>query len=219
MARLRGYDIPHKALRNAISQVIVRAGNTDYSNAEETGLLAGHAAEIFNMLHKHAEDENNVVLAELNSRAPGAANDNMEDHERIEAIQSQLEKAIIDIHNEVKAGKDMHEEGHLFYRQLSDFYADYLGHMAEEESTIQQLLWDHFTDEELIGHRIKIMGNMRPEQFLVWIKYILPALNQRERIGLLSGFKASAPAPFYSQALETARPAMDEKEWLKLMEI
>lgn len=219
MSRLRGYDIPHKALRNAISQVITRAGNTDYSSLEETTLLAEHASEVFAMLHKHADDENEVVLKELNERVPGAANDNMEDHVRIEANQAKLESAIAYIHASVKDGKDMHEDGHKFYQELSAYYSDYLNHMAEEESEIQQLLWDNFNDDELIQHRIKIMARMQPGQLLTWMKYILPALNQRERIGLLSGFKASAPEAFYNQALETARPEMEESVWLKMQEI
>lgn len=219
MSRLRGYDIPHKALRNAISQVINRAGNTDYSNLEETTLLAEHAREVFGMLHHHAEDENNVVLSELNERVPGAANDNMEDHVRIEANQARLESAIAYIHACVKDGKDMHEDGHKFYTELSAYYSDYLQHMAEEETEIQQLLWDNFTDEELIQHRIRIMARMQPGQLLTWMKYILPALNQRERIGLLTGFKASAPEAFYNQALETARTEMEETDWLKMLAI
>ena len=77
-----------------------------------------------------------------------------------------------------------------------------------EESRMNPLIWNHFTDEELMEVHGTIMSKLVPEQIVLLFKYIVPALNPMERNIILSGFKANAPEEFFNQVLNVIREEM-----------
>ena len=74
-------------------------------------------------------------------------------------------------------------------------------HIDGEDTELEPIMQEHFTDEELIGHQIEIMKEMSFETLLLWFKYIVPARRPSENAQVLSGFKASAPAEAYEQVM------------------
>jgi hypothetical protein len=214
--RLKSYDIPHKALRNALSQLSLLAGKTDFSNKKEVEQLYHLGSDVFMMLNKHAEDENVVVLADLESRCPGASKHDTEDHTSLHVTQHQLEELLNKIHSDAQAGKNVTADGEEFYLAFSEYHSIYLEHTAEEERITQPLLWKYFTDEELIGHRGRIMSTMPPEMLLKWFRFILPAQNPMERAAMLTGVKQMAPPPFFAQIMELAQKVLSPQELEKL---
>ena len=86
------YEVPHKAIRNALSQLTLMSGNTDYNDNKELEKLQNSFKEIFEMLDVHAAHENNVTLKHLESKIGGSSIHDMEDHEKIEAGMRALEK-------------------------------------------------------------------------------------------------------------------------------
>lgn len=217
MGRIKSYDVPHKGLRNALCQVQTLAGNTDYANANEVERLYRLSEDVFKILNIHADEENDVVLAELEERCPGASKYDVDDHERIHVVMDTLENLLAKIYSQSKAGVDSTEDGEEFYLAFSEFHGIYLEHTAEEERVTQPLLWKNFTDEELAGHRGKIMARNPPETLLIWFKFVLPAMSHKERVGLFSGFKKMAPPAFYSEGLAVVKQVLTEIEFSKLI--
>jgi hypothetical protein len=73
-----------------------------------------------------------------------------------------------------------------------------------------------FTDEELMSHRGRIMSKMLPQFLLLWIRFIIPAQNPGERVGLLSGFKKMAPPAFFQEVMEVIKKVLTETEYKSL---
>ena len=217
MNRMKTYDVPHKGIRNALSQLALLAGNTDYSNHHEVEKLYQLGNEVFRILTIHANDENDISLAELENLQSGASKHDRDEHITLHKLQNHLEELLFSIFSESNEGKDCGEKGSEFYFLLNEFYGKYLLHIAEEESVTQLLLWKHFTDQELAGHRVKIMGKHPPETLFLWFKFVIPAQNHQERVGLLSGFKKMAPVPFFNQGMEVIQKVLTENEYQKLM--
>jgi hypothetical protein len=213
MNRTKSYDVPHKGLRNALSQLLLLAGRTDYSNLQEVGALYHMGIDVFKILTIHATDENEVTLAELETRCPGCAQHDMDDHEEIHIAQDNLEKLLLKIYSDSKQGNDVTEDGAEFYLAFSEFMGKYLEHTAEEERVTQPLLWRHFTDEELAAHRGKIMAKNPPETLLIWFRFVIPAQSHNERTGLLTGFKKMAPAAFFDQGMEVIKQYIPANEF------
>src|SRR5665213_2274260 len=115
MSRMKSYDVPHKGLRNALSQLQLLAGKTDYSNHQEVEQLYKLGEDIFKILTIHATDENEVTLAELEQRCPGCSQHDIDDHEEIHLTQDNLEKLLAKIYNSSKAGQDVTADGEEFY--------------------------------------------------------------------------------------------------------
>lgn len=213
---MKSYDVPHKGLRNALSQLQLLAGKTDYSSPDEVKQLYHLGEDVFKILTLHATDENEVTLAELEKRCPGAAQHDIEDHEHIHLTQDKLEKLLATLYAKSKAGQDVREEGAEFYLAFSEFHGTYLEHTAEEERITQPLLWKYFSDEELAAHRGKIMAKNPPQTLLIWFKFVLPAQSHPERVGLLSGFKKMAPDAFFQEGMQVIQRVLTEAEFMAL---
>ncbi|MDP4283694.1 MAG: hypothetical protein Q8891_04685 [Bacteroidota bacterium] len=213
MNRPKVYDVPHKALRNALSQLSLLAGKTNYSDQQEVKQFYKLGEDVFKMLTIHANDENEVTLAELEERCPGSSQNDLDDHVQIHLAQDKLEKLLSKIYNNSKSGMDTTEDGAEFYLAFSEFHGEYLEHSAAEERVTQPLLWKYFTDEELAAHRGKIMAKIPPRSLLTWFRFIVPAQSSNERIGLLTGLKAMAPPTFFNEAMEVIKQVLTEKEF------
>lgn len=216
MKRMKLYDVPHKGLRNALSQVQYLAGKTDYSDQHEVEQLYKLGEAVFKILTIHASDENEVTLAALEQLCPGCSQHDMEDHEQIHIAQEKLERLLERIYTNSKAEQDVTEDGEEFYLAFSEFHASYLEHTAEEERVTQPMLWKHFTDEEVAAHRRKIMAKNPPQTLLTWFRFVIPSQSHKERVGLLTGFKKMAPAPFFNEGMQVIQHVLTEKEFDRL---
>jgi hypothetical protein len=215
--RMKTFDVPHKGIRNGLSQLSLLSGMTNYSNRMEVERLNKLGKEVFLLLNTHAQDENDVSLKHLEEKMRGASHHDVEEHIRLHVMQSRLEKMLEDIYsnNERNNTSDLGSE---FYTSLADFHSEYLHHMSEEERITQQLLWDNFTDEELSGHRAEIMKNLPTSTLLLWFKFVAPAQSHLERVNLFKVFKQNTPAGLFQQVKDVLRSALNESEFEELME-
>lgn len=216
MNRMKPYDLPHKGLRNALSQLQLLAGKTDYTNLSEVDKLYGLGKDVFALLNIHAEDENDITLAELEKRCPGCSDHDREDHEKLEKEQAALENLLSSIYSNVKEGNKVDSEGAEFYLLFSEYHAQYLLHTAEEERVTQAALYKHFTDEELGEFRTRIMKKNPPETLLLWFRYVVPAQSPAERIGLLKGFKMMATPELFSKGMNVIEKELSSNEFSEL---
>jgi hypothetical protein len=210
------YEVPHKAIRNALSQFSLLAGSTDYNDKSEMDKLKNLADDIFIMLDNHAKHENNVPLKYLEQKLSGSSVHDKEDHARIESEMYKLEEALKDLHERSGKGEDLRYPGNDFYVQLSDFHAQYLQHMLEEERETQPLLWKNFTDEELLQQETEIRSAIAPEEMLMWAKYMFPAFSNSARIEMLRSIAAAAPPQFYEAVMKVAESVLAADVFKKL---
>lgn len=217
MKRMKLYDVPHKGLRNALSQLSLLAGNTDYTNQYETENLYKLGISVFTILNIHASDEDEITLTSLEERCPCCSEHDTEDHKKIHHAQQQLERMLASLCNDTLTNEQKTEAGAEFYLSLSEFHAMYLLHTAEEERITQPLLWEHFSDDELAAHRARIMSKNPPETLLTWFRFVIPAQSHTERIGLLSGFKKMASPDFYRKGMEVIEEVLPERVFKKLV--
>jgi hypothetical protein len=213
---MKTYEAPHKGLRNALSQLQLLSGKTDFDNITEVQRLYAMGQEVFNILDIHADDENEVTLAELEKRCPGCSGHDLADHRMLEFEQQSLKGFLSEIYSQVSRGQNVSGLGAEYYLLLSKYYGGYLLHLNEEETITQLLLWKHFTDEELAEHRVRIMGRNPPETLLIWLRFIIPAQSPAERVPFLAGFKKVASGTLFNQALEVIRQELSGEEFSAL---
>lgn len=213
MNRMKPYDIPHKALRNALAQLTVLCGKTNYSNPGEVESLYKLAMDVFEMLTSHHTDENEVTLAELEKRCPGCSRHDREDHVKIHAEQEILEKLISKIVTNSAAEEELTDYRYEFYLAVSEFHGKYLEHIAHEERVTQLILWQYFTDEELMSFSAKIMASISPPSMMKWFRFIIPAQSHPERVVFLSRFKESVPEPVFIQGMNVISQVLTPDEF------
>ena len=211
MATIRSFAAPHKGLRNVISKFSFRLGNTDFTNPAALQSLKGLGNEMFTLLNDHVHTENDYTLRHLEERVPGASSHDRDDHEKLDAVQGDLQR-----HLEKLNGEESADGVHAFYLKFALFQSEYLEHINEEETVTEVLLQKHFTDEEFIQHRLEIMKKLAPDMLTLWLKYVIPAQRIDESIGMLAGLKANAPDPFFNQVMSTIKSEMEQERYQEL---
>lgn len=186
-------------------------GSIDVGNPSQLSGLKDLGHELFTLLTHHAHTENEYTLKQLEERARGASEHDRHDHERLELIQQALEDQLSGL-----TGNESSDAIHLFYLNVSWFQSQYLAHIFEEETVTELLLQHHFTDEELIQHRISVMQSFEIPMLLLWLKYMIPAQRDEENLAMLSGLKAHAPKEVMDRVMTTIQPELEADRFQRL---
>lgn len=214
--RFSSFSTPHKGIRNFLSQLSLHAGSCDYSDPQDIAVLKERLEEAMELLEEHAQVENDIILSALEERAPGSGAHDQEDHRRLHQMQDILLAKMHEIANPATRPGETARLGAELYQGISLLFAEHLEHMAEEENVTQKLLWDHFSDHELMQLQGRIIGSMKPELLLKWWSYILPAQSPMERLKLMANVQASAPPAFFEQIMAVAQKNLPEQAFSKL---
>lgn len=210
--RVNIYAFPHKGLKNALSQLLHTIGKANSANPAEITQVQTLTKEVITLLHLHQEAEDSCVMAPLSHCAEDAAHACHAEHTRLHDMVNAIERDVAKL-SEGSCADKLED----VYQSVGLFYADYLKHMAEEESALNEAIWSHFSDEEILQWQGEIMAKLTLEQQLVWFKYIVPALNPMERQILLGGVKANAPEPAYAQVITMLESVLTSEELAPLV--
>ncbi|TGK01191.1 cation-binding protein [Leptospira langatensis] len=190
--RWKVYDIPHRAIRYALSILVQETGNTDFKDRNEVDEFFRLSLEVFRILEIHARDEEAVSLRHLDLKLPNASLKDKEAHIRLEKKLQELSVLAANIKTSAHLGEGKEiRMGEEFYEKLIDFQARYFLHMREEEMETQAKIHEYFTDEELQAHQKEIMSSLEKEDIRLWAKFILPNLPAERRKqfeGMLAAF-------------------------------
>jgi hypothetical protein len=159
--RIDLYSVIHKGIRKFLFDLIVHAGNVDYSSDAEWTELAVRIRETLQLLRNHARVEEEVFQPALAARAPEAVRVTHEEHDHEEDQLCGIEahaKRVADA-----SPFDRSALGVQLYRALGAFCADYLLHMAREEEELMPVFWKHFDDTELAELRRRAHSRMASE--------------------------------------------------------
>lgn len=205
--RPNAYSFPHKAIRNALGKLSLKAGALNVNHPEEIDELVALTEEVSELLSHHLHAEEDVVLPQLEARVPGSTQSNREEHIEME----RLEHEMVDKAHQLKANPNLFTANEL-YDQVNLFVREYFGHMHDEETRINQLIWDNFEDAEILEWHGQILSGFTPEVMFKWFKYMIPSLFPEEQSVLLGAFKQNAPPQAYVATLEGLKPYLAQSQ-------
>lgn len=205
------YSKVHKGLRKALFELSYAAGRTDYRNDEEIISLAKLFNEVVHFLEQHGRNEDLYQLPLLEMKNPGSTKHDDEAHRKIE---KQIERLKQNFNNLVSSiPKERSLKGEVFYHLFNEFISTYLIHMQDEELYTAKLFHELCTDEELNSAFEKIVSNTSPQDMMLMLRYMIPAINRMERIELMVGIKKNAPQPAFNAIMILAQSILSIEEW------
>lgn len=199
------YGLVHKGLRLGHVDLMTRLGQADF-DGDQTQLLAqlrGHLV----LAASHLQHEEQFIHTALEARAPGACRTLEAQHRHHHDRFATLEAAIVGLEQAEPAAR--RGRGRALYLDFTAFVAEDLEHMRQEETETWPLLCERFTDEELAGVEMQIIGSLSPEENIGFMRMMLPAISRPERSALLAGMKSGAPPEAYAAVIDlAARPTL-----------
>jgi hypothetical protein len=206
--RVNIYGFPHKGIRYGLGQLSFKVGSLIFNDSEALKACKEIADDLSELLDLHLHSEEDFVLQPLESKVPGSTKHNHDDHMEMERLEQDMNDSIRKL---VDAPDEMHMN--IAYDKINNFIKEYFRHMSEEETDINKVLWDHFSDEEILGMQGEILAKLTPEQFFKWFKYIIPSLSQFEQSLMLGGFKENAPAEAYNGTINKLEPYLTPNQF------
>lgn len=210
------YRLPHKAIRHAGAQMLMRLGNAGWEDALDSAGLVADLQLLLDFIRRHMEEEEDVIHPAIELRLPSFCQVVERQHRRQQARLSDMDLLIARM---ARNGEDERPTvGHQLYLAFAAFFGDQLCHMQEEETAVLPMLQQIFTDAEILGMEQRIFDQIPLDTMLGCIRRLVPALNPRERAQLMRGLREGMPTEAFLAILErAARPTLTTPDWLDLL--
>lgn len=172
----------HKAIRLAMSELLVRMGETSFADAKASGAICQDLRELLSFCDAHLAHEEEVVAPAARERLLGGM-DAFDSHGEHTRLVAEL-RAQIDALENAPAGLRT-RVGKTLYLHFSTYVGESLVHMAEEERVIMPLLERFFDDDELRALSNAIRARATPAEVAFSGPRLLRAINPHERRALV----------------------------------
>jgi len=212
--RVDMYGGIHKAMRACMSDALLALGRVDPDDAAEVATATARVMDLLDLCESHLQHENDFVHRAIEARAAGASDAVAHDHEEHREHIVQL-RALAQALRTARPGAAT-VIAHQLYGQVALFVAENFRHMHVEETAHNAVLWARYTDAELIVLHDELVASIPPKQMMRIARWLVPAMNPAERLGLLRDVRSKAPGPAFEAMLEVARPHLTAGEWAKL---
>ena len=208
------YALIHKALRAAMSDVLVTVGRLDAADTREVSDAVVRVRELLDFCQEHLETENAFVHPAMEARRPGSTAAIAGEHVHHAAAIAALRQGVDGL---ARAPAPLRERAAgLLYRELTLFVGENLVHMRQEEIEHNAVLWETHTDAELMALEETIKSHVPPAMMPRVLRWMLPAATPAQRAQMLRGLRAHAPAAVFEGVLAIARAHLDPAAARKL---
>jgi len=204
----------HKGVRLMLTDLITSAGGVDPHDLASVQQLVDKVEAAADFCLSHLEHENTFLHTALERVQPGAS-------QRIATEHVDHEQDIETLRHHARAlpGSTAEERPaacHALYHAVCLFSAHNLAHMHLEETEHNAVLWAHLDDAGIMAIHGQLLASLTPAEMTMSLRWMLPALAPAERLGLLAGMKAKAPAPVFHIVLALARERLNDEAWGQL---
>lgn len=214
--RLNFFSYSHKGLRYALSDFAFEFGKLDFNNTPKLQELSDELRKLSKFLHFHALGEDKYVFPMIRSKADSLFDLLSKQHTEFDPLENDFLETIQKLPN-LPEGDERTVLGEEFCSKFNFFISLYLRHLQVEERDLLPLLWENYSDADLMVAAGKFASTMPPEVVGYAMGVMLPASNFDERVGLMSNMKKNAPPEAYRNIEKLAQTKL-KNDWLPLKE-
>ncbi|MDF2191851.1 hemerythrin domain-containing protein [Paraflavitalea sp. CAU 1676] len=217
-ARYNIFNLIHKALRSMLYETANLIQQTDFECREEAEHTMYLLEKILYYFDKHAQHEDTFILpaiARYNKELVDSfENEHVADHALAESIRESMEAW-----EKTNDPAEMIALGRHIFLTFNDFIAFNLTHMNKEEDELNAVLWEYFSDPELMQITQSLVATIPAEDLFDQSKRMMGAGNNQELLAWLSGIKQKAPKPLFDLHIRMAREVLSTKRWNAISEV
>lgn len=211
MDRIDLFTSIHKGIRRSLFETARMVAAADFGDPLECERTGAAVARLYGFLDEHAACEDAVVLPEIAALAPELFIDLRAEHARVDGLQREIEGMLARLDGATECERV--SLGRRIEDRFGKLVAAHLLHLAREEKDANRVLWAHRDDAQLADLRRRMVARVTPERLAEWYALALPAMNARERRGILLGMRAGMPAELFELVTAGARAELGERSW------
>ena len=205
----------HKAIRHILFSTSHQVGLADFTDDAVTQECLADLDRTIGFLREHRDYEDAHIHRALERKLPGITARFAEDHEEDELLIAEIEQLGARIKNAGEAQRVA--QGIELHERFNAYVGMYLGHLYREETELQKVLWDNFTDAELIAIRAEIARDLPPGRTRgEFLPEMCASYNPDEISLVLKRVKADAPPEVFQRVTQIAESVMQPAMWAKV---
>lgn len=207
--RYNPFNQVHKGLRALLYDTALLIQHTDFTRWEQTEKVSERVHFVNEVFAAHAYHEDNHVFPMIAGYTPDVVADfesqHQVDHELSEGLCTCLGSFA-----ETNPPEQNVWAGNELLQAFNSFLAFNVEHMKKEETMINAVLWQYYSDAELLQMTRKIVASIPIEQNIAHSAWMLKGLGVHEIIAWYKGIRQGAPPVvferFYALAEKTLAP-------------
>lgn len=196
----------HKGIRAELFAVTSTAASLDPTVRVDRQAIADHVGSVSEVLTSHAHHEDEFIDPVLVEHDAQLAEQVTTDHERLERRFEGLVSLAREAVDAVTA--DHRRLTHLLHLELSSFTSDYLAHQYLEERVIMPVIERAIGPDATLAIHEAIVSSIPPDEMARSLSFMLPAMNNEDRVEMLTGMRNSAPAEAFAAVADLARSVL-----------
>lgn len=198
----------HKGIRFGLVTVIGVSGSTDPDDAEEREMLSEVVHELVDLLDSHAEVEDRITGPVIDESLPALGAE-------IHAAHAELAPraaALRDAADRLVASDDHHAAMRTLHLDLAAFAGAYFAHQDHEERVVLPALEDAIGLERVRALEADFVAAVAPDDRLLGLEFMVPAMNVAERAEVIGAIRANAPAAFVAEVQEIVSDVLEPED-------
>lgn len=210
------YTGAHKGQRAEFSKISMAAGTLNTNDQNAISALEEELGMFREKMYLHARLEEKFIHPLLSTRIPGGADRLNADHK---IMHKQLDELLTCFGEIKKKPADFEKSEDLsleFYRAWARFTIFYLNHIDYEEENVMPSLWKLCTNDELFETFKKVLADQTPKELMDNLKFMLPAINTKERVLILTAGRATMPPEAFQAAIKIAEQVLAPQDLASL---
>lgn len=206
----------HKGIRTEMFAVTAQAGSTDSGDDGAIAAVRDRFHGLVELLISHAEHEDEFLQPLAEVHAPELAALIARQHQEIEARMAQLEVLAEQAVAVAAATSGRRLAVHRLYLAFANFTASYLEHQEVEELRVMPALSSAIGAAELAEVHRAVVASIPLDEMATALALMLPAMNLEDRVQLLGGMQAGAPAEVFTGVVGLARSVLAAGDYAAL---
>ena len=217
MKRFNGFSLIHKGLRAMLYDASVILQQTDFADASQAKNALTTINNVLYIFGRHAHHEDTYIFPLVETHEPELAKSFEDEHAEDHRLSDQL-KNLLTIYDYAELPEEKINCGSAIVKSLTDFLVFNLVHMGKEEIYINQALWKHYTDGQIIAANQQLVASIPPAELMANARWMLRAISNNDAIGWLKNIKQTAPAPVFNNLMQLAKEELSELRFAIIQE-
>lgn len=210
--RHNSFNQVHKGLRALLYDTALKIQQTDLADTTAGGALMAQLEEVIMLFESHAHNEDhffNEPLEEINEEvAKLFEKEHEEDHRLSVLLQKHIKSW-----KQAETKRERLQAGTKLFYAFNEFIAFNLYHMNKEETLLNQVLWDTYTDDQIKVTEQQLVQSIAPEKMMKYALWMIRGMNTPEMIHWMKELEKGAPAPVFQIVKSMAREEWGAGRW------
>ena len=217
MTRYNSFYLIHKALRAMLYDTALTLQKTDFADNTQSTIAMAKINDVLFAFDRHAYHEDSFIIPAVATYEPEVAASFEQEHEEDHLLAGYL-KNLLNIFDNTYFSEERIICGSAIIKSFTEFVVFNLEHMAKEEILLNQALWKHYTDEQIMKKHQQLLATIPPVEMQSAAKWMIRSISTTDAINWLKHVKETAPAFVFTNLLHIAQEEMTELQFAILQE-